>query len=173
MAAGQRVGQTELEENLRGRCVVHEKKVDQVFVDADESLGCVGDDGSKADDKCDDGDGEDPCSHPENDERRDGDDGNGLQQDCVGKEHLPEPPTLGEDHGDADADDDAGYEPARGFFGSDEERTEKRRQPIMKRCGNNKRAGQDVGRQMIEADQKLPYPNEAKQNDDAVEREQA
>ena len=146
--------------------------MDQVFVDADEALRGVSDDGRQTDDESDDGDGEDSRSHPENDEWRDGDDGHGLQQDRVREEHLAEPATLGEDHCDADADSDARGESASGFLGGDEERAEKRRQAIVKRRGDEKRAGQDIRRQMIEADQKLPDDKQAKQYDEAVEGEQ-
>ena len=81
--------------------------MDEIFIDADEALRGVGDDGREADDEGDQRDGGPAGADPHEDERSDGDDGNGLQQQGVGVEHAAYPARLGEEKRDGDAHDDA------------------------------------------------------------------
>ena len=51
------VRQSKLKQHLRGRSLVHEKKVNHVFVNTDQALRCVGNDGRQANNERDNGDG--------------------------------------------------------------------------------------------------------------------
>ena len=144
---GSALGRRSLKRIWRGRGLVHEEKVNQIFIHADEALRGVGDDGRKADDERDDRDRKDSRADPVDDERRNGDDGHRLQQDRVGIEQLAQPTPLREDHGDGDADDDAGEQAAGRFFGGDEQRIQQRRKALTQRIGHGKRAGKNVRRQ--------------------------
>ena len=111
---GHGVGDAQLAHDLPAAGVVHGEQVQQVGVDRGQAGGGVGDDREERDDE---GDGHHPLeavADPQNDERRDGDDGHGLQEDGVRVQAAGDDSGLGEEQGDEEAGDETQQEPGQG-----------------------------------------------------------
>jgi len=81
----------QFEEQLRARGIVHQEQMNQVLLDADQALRGVGDNGRERDDESNERHCGRASADPHQNERSDGDDGHGLQQDGVGIKHSPHP----------------------------------------------------------------------------------
>ena len=118
---------------------MHHEKVYQVLVYADQALRGVGDDRRKTNDEGHHHHRGDARANPKNYQRRNGDDGHGLQKNRVGIYQLAQPAPLGKDHRHGHTNHDACQQPAGRFFPGDRERIQERRESLARGKQNRHR----------------------------------
>ena len=167
---GTACGKTQPGEDLQARGIVHEEEMDEIRLDADQSLRGVGDDRRQADDEGHQRDRQCARTYPHQNHRRHGDDGDGLQQDGVGVEHAPYPAGLREEQRDQHSHNDAGYQASCRLLRGDGQRRHQRGETSDDCPAHGQRRGQHVGWQMQDHVKALPKQQEPGEDGERVEQ---